>query len=97
MISLGYDNVGLGSIILWAYSVAKPTGPGEEYILPGLSCSDRGGRTNRSTVSYQRNKRKLTVASDIQVSIPYRVRGSQRVIVSGKRGPLEETRRVVQT
>ena len=67
MISLGYDNVGLGSIILWAYSIAKPTGPGGEYILPGLSCSDGGGRTNVSTVSYQRRKRKLTVASEAQM------------------------------
>ena len=35
----------------------------------------------------------------IQISIPYRVGGSQRVIVSGKRGPLEEIRRewVIQT
>ena len=69
MISLGYDNVGLGSTILGADSVAKPTGPGGEYCRVCRAVAEEEDQIARKSLANGTGE-KLTVASDVQVSIP---------------------------
>ena len=69
MISLGYDNVGLGSTILGADSVAKPTGPGGEYCRVCRAVAEEEDQIARQSLANGTSE-KLTVASDVQVSIP---------------------------
>ena len=69
MISLGYDNVGLGSTILGADSVAKPTGPGGEYCRVCRAVAEEEDQIARKSLANGTGE-KLTVASDVQFSIP---------------------------
>lgn len=67
LISLGYDNVGLGSTILGAENVAKPMGPGGEYCRVCRAAAEEEDRLARQTLANGTSE-KLT--SGIQVSIP---------------------------
>ena len=69
MISLGYDNVGLGSTILGAGSVAKPTGPGGEYCRVCRAMAEEEDQLARQSFVNGTNE-KLAVAGDVRVSIP---------------------------
>ena len=68
MISLGYDSVGLGSTILGAGSVAKPTGPGGEYCRVCRAVAEEDQLARQSLANG--TSEKLTVAGDVQVLIP---------------------------
>lgn len=68
MISLGYDNISLGSTILGSGSVAKPTGPGGEYCRVCRVAEEDDQLARRSLASGIDGN--LTVSGDIRVSIP---------------------------
>lgn len=69
MISLGYDNLGLGSTILGAESVAKPTGPGGEYCRVCRAAAEEEDQIARQSLANGTND-KVAVAGDVRVSIP---------------------------
>jgi len=68
MISLGYDNVGLGSTILGVGGVAKPTGPGGEYCRVCRAVAEEEDQLARQSLGGANEK--LAVAGDVRVSIP---------------------------
>jgi len=69
MISLGYDNVGLGSTILGVESVVKPTGPGGEYCRVCRAMAEEEDQLARQSLANGTNG-KFAVADDVRVSIP---------------------------
>ena len=69
MISLGYDNVGLGSTVLGAESVAKPTGPGGEYCRICRIVAEEEDQLARQSLTNGGTKNP-TFSGDIQVSVP---------------------------
>ena len=69
MISLGYDNVGLGSTVLGAESVAKPTGPGGEYCRICRVVAEEEDKLARRSLANGKPE-KFTVSGDIRASIP---------------------------
>ena len=69
MISLGYDNVGLGSTVLGAESVAKPAGPGGEYCRICRAVTEEEDKLARQSLANGTGE-KLTVSGDVRVSIP---------------------------
>ena len=69
MISLGYDNVGLGSTIFGAESIAKPAGPGGEYCRVCRAVAEEEDRLARQSLANGTNE-KLAVTGDVRISIP---------------------------
>jgi len=69
MISLGYDNVGLGSTVFGAESVAKSTGPGGEYCRVCRALAEGEDQLARQALTNGKTE-KYTVSGDIRVSIP---------------------------
>lgn len=69
MISLGYDNVGLGSTILGAESAAKPTGPGGEYCRVCRAVAEEEDQLTRLSLVNGTNEN-FAVTGDVQVSVP---------------------------
>jgi len=69
MISLGYDNVGLGSTILGAESAVKPTGPGGEYCRVCRATVEEEDQLARQSLANGTNE-KFAVAGDVRLSIP---------------------------
>lgn len=69
MISLGYDNVGLGSTVLGTEGVAKPAGPGGEYCRVCRAAAEEEDQFARQSLANGKTE-KPTVSGDIQVSVP---------------------------
>ena len=69
MISLGYDNIGLGSTILGAESVVKATGPGGEYCRVCRAVVEEEDQLARQSLTDGKTE-KFAVSGDIRVSIP---------------------------
>jgi len=69
MISLGYDNIGLGSTILGAESTVKPTGPGGEYCRVCRAVAEEEDQLARQSLANGTNG-KFAVVGDVQLSIP---------------------------
>lgn len=69
MISLGYDNVGLGSTILGAESTTKPTGPGGEYCRVCRAVVEEEDKLARQSLANGTDG-KFAVVGDVRVSIP---------------------------
>lgn len=69
MISLGYDNVGLGSTVLGAESAAKPTGPGGEYCRVCRAVAEEEDQLARKSLTNGTTEQ-FTVSGDIRVLIP---------------------------
>lgn len=69
MISLGYDNVGLGSTVLGAESVVKAAGPGGEYCRVCRTVLEEEDQLARRSLANGETDQ-FTVSGDIRVSIP---------------------------
>jgi DNA-directed RNA polymerase I subunit RPA2 len=69
IISLGYDNVGLGSTVLGAESLSKPTGPGGEYCRICRAVAEEEDKLARQSLANGTSE-KPTVSGDVRVSIP---------------------------
>jgi DNA-directed RNA polymerase I subunit RPA2 len=69
MISLGYDNIGLGSTVLGAESVAKPTGPGGEYCRVCRAVAEEEDQIARHSLNNGKTE-KLIVSGDVRALIP---------------------------
>jgi len=69
MISLGYDNIGLGSTTLAAENLAKPTGPGGEYCRVCRAAAEEEDRLARQSLANGTSE-KFTVPGDIRLSVP---------------------------
>jgi DNA-directed RNA polymerase I subunit RPA2 len=69
MISLGYDNVGLGSTVLGVEGVARTTGPGGEYCRVCRAVAEEEDQLARQSLVNGTHE-KLAVTGDVLVSIP---------------------------
>ena len=69
LISLGYDNVSLGSTVLGVESVAKPTGPGGEYCRVCRAVAEEEDRLVRQSLANGKTG-EFFVTGDVRVSIP---------------------------
>ena len=69
MISLGYDNIGLGSTLLGTEGVAKPTGPGGEYCRVCRAAAEEEDRLARQSLANGTSE-KFIAPGDVRLSIP---------------------------
>lgn len=69
MISLGYDNIGLGSTVLGAEAVAKAAGPSGEYCRVCRAVAEEEDQLARQSLTSGKTEG-FTVSGDIRVSIP---------------------------
>jgi DNA-directed RNA polymerase I subunit RPA2 len=69
MISLGYDNIGLGSTVIGMESVAKPTGPGGEYCRICRVAAEEEDQLARQSFANGAGGN-FAVSGDVRVSIP---------------------------
>jgi len=80
LISLGYDDVGLGEIVIGSAQVPKPSGPGGEYCrVCRMAAEVEDERLRRALATGQDPDR--AVQADVRVAI-----SPQHVVQSGRKG-----------
>ncbi|RPD67372.1 beta and beta-prime subunits of DNA dependent RNA-polymerase [Lentinus tigrinus ALCF2SS1-7] len=81
LISLGYDDVSLGEMVIGASGSLKPTGPGGEYCRVCRAAAEEEETAQRQALANGRAPAAVNGYADVRVSIP-----SQHVLGAGAKG-----------